>query len=141
MKRLLLLFFLSSATMGFSQKDDLKDTLEAKRFWADNIQNIIELNKQKILAQTNFPLIINDERIDKEQFESELDKHFTARIRYELQSLPFPTRLKAWYIGDDATPTYMVPCLEILDKEHYLAVVFVFYQYNGKWKLKEIDYE
>lgn len=141
MKSLLLLLFLSASTIGFSQlRDQLKDTLEAKRFWANNIHNIIEGNKNKILDQTNFPLIIQDERVEKEQFEAELEKHFTAKIRSELKAASF-TRLKAWYIGDDVTPTYMVPCLELSDQELYLAVVFIFFQYKGEWKLKEIVYQ
>lgn len=140
MKHLLLLFILSSVTNGFSQKDDLKDTLEAKFFWTDNILNIIDLKEEKILEQTNFPLIVDGERLGKEEFRLEMANHFNSQIRDELRSAPF-SRLKVWYIGDDLTPTYMVPCLEVLDKERYLAVVFVFFQYDGKWKLKEIDYE
>lgn len=140
MKGLLLVFFLCMSTIGFSQfKDELKDTLELRRFWADNIQHIIALNKEKILEQTKFPLSIQSKWIEKEQFEQELENHFTKEIRAELKAVAFK-RVRTWYIGDDTTPTYMVACWETKDKEHSVFVVFSFFQYNGQWKLMSIDY-
>lgn len=142
MKGLLLLFFLSVSTIGFSQLDDymkkyLKDTVEARRFWNDNIRNIIELDREKILEQTNFPLIIQDNRIEKEQFKLELERYFTEKIRSELKKASL-RRLTSWYLLDDSTPTYILPCCEIDDKRTYSMMTLMFFQYGGQWKLKEI---
>lgn len=139
MRRLILFFFLSLASSCFSQlKDQLRDTLEAKKFWADNIQNIIEFDQEKILDQTHFPLIINDERFTEEQFKPELTKHFNPKVRSELKRVSF-SRLKAWYIGDDVTPTYMIICFDGIEKQ-FFSVGFIFFQFDGEWKLKEITY-
>lgn len=135
MKGLLLLFFLSAATSGFSQ---LEDTLEAKKFWADNIKNIVEYKKELILTQIQFPLKVGDKKLTKEQFKLVMDKHFSPELRKELGGKDIKS-IDAWKMSDDSTQTYMIVCYKGLDPQ-YEAAVLCFLQYNGKWMLNQIDY-
>lgn len=135
MKSLLLLFFLSAATIGFSQ---LKDTVEARNFWNDNMANIISYNKEKILAQIHFPLEVGSKKFTKEQFKPVMDKYLNAELRAELGKKDIQS-IDAWKMLGDETQTYMIVCYKGLEAE-YEAAVLCFLQYNGKWMLNHIDY-
>lgn len=135
MKRVLLLLFMSCSLSSFSQ---LKDTIEAQDFWADNIANIVSFNKEKILTQIHFPLEVGGKKFTKEQFKPVMEKHLNAEIRAELGKQDV-TDIDAWKMYGDETQTYMLVCYKGLEPQ-YEAAVFCFLQYNGKWMLNRIDY-
>lgn len=136
MKRLILLFFLSLATSGFSQ---LKDTLEARKFWEDNIANIVSFNQEKIVAQIHFPLEVGSKKITREQFRPVINKYLNQELRTELSKKDIKS-IDAWQMSDDETQTYMIVCYKGLEPQ-FEAVVLCFLQYNGKWMLNRLDYQ
>jgi hypothetical protein len=135
MNRLIAILFLSFSFVGFSQ---LKDKLEAKNFWADNITNIVEYKKELILTQIHFPLKVGDKKLTKEQFKLVMDKHLSPELRAELGEKDIES-IDAWTMGEDLTQTYMIVCRKGLEVQ-YEAAVLCFLQYNGKWMLNQIDY-
>ena len=135
MKRLLILFFVCCSISSFSQ---LKDTLEAKNFWNDNIANIVSFNKEKILSQIHFPLEVGNKKYTRDQFRLEMDKYLNAELRAELSKKDIQS-IDAWKMMGDETQTYMIVCYKGLETQ-YEAAVLCFLQYNGKWLLNHIDY-
>jgi len=130
-----LFLFTFLTNLSFSQ---IRDTLEAKKFWADNIQAIINLDKTKIISQTNFPLEINiDEELwSKDDFTARLDNLYTAEFRDELKSGSIDN-IDAWTMFEDESDTYML--VSFSKFEEYDALVFMFKQFDGNWKLYGID--
>ncbi len=122
--------------MGFSQ---LKDTLVAKKFWADNIHNMVTLNKSQILLQTHFPIEVADKKLTKEQFKLSLDKYFNQELRDELSKKTIDD-IDAWTMYEGSTQTYMIVCYNGMI-EGYDALVLNFLQYNGKWMLDGLSYQ
>ncbi|WP_430405305.1 hypothetical protein [Fluviicola sp.] len=135
MNRFILILFIACSFAGFSQ---LTDKVEAKNFWTDNIRNIVEYNKEAVLAQIHFPLKVGDKKLTKDQFKVVMDKHFNPELRRELSTKDIES-IDAWKMGDDLTQTYMIVCRKGLDAQ-YEAAVLCFLQYNGKWMLNQIDY-
>ncbi|WP_341903764.1 hypothetical protein [Fluviicola taffensis] len=135
MSRFILILFIACSFTGFSQ---LTDKVEAKNFWTDNIRNIVEYNKEDVLAQIHFPLKVGDKKLTKDQFRVVMDKHFNPELRRELSTKDIES-IDAWKMGDDLTQTYMIVCRKGLDAQ-YEAAVLCFLQYNGKWMLNQIDY-
>lgn len=129
------IFFIILSFSSFSQ---LKDTLEAKNFWADNIANIVSFNKEKILTQIHFPLKVGDKKFTKEQFKVVMDKYLGPDLRNELKAKDIRS-IDAWQMMDDETQTYMIVCYKGIEAQ-YSAVVLCFLQYNGKWMLNQMDY-
>lgn len=130
-----LLLFTLLSNFIFSQ---ISDTLEAKKFWADNIQAIVNMDKAKIISQTNFPLEIKigDEMWSKADFTAKIEKVFTPAVREELKSGSIDN-IDAWTMMDDISDTYMVVCFSKF--EEYEILVFMFKQFDGQWKLYGID--
>jgi len=116
----------------------LKDTVEARKFWNDNIANIVSMNKEKILTQIHFPLEVGSKKFTKEQFKPVMDKYLNAEIRAELSKKDIKS-IDAWKMMGDETQTYMLVCYKGLEPQ-YEAAVLCFLQYNGKWMLNHIDY-
>lgn len=135
MRFVLVFSFSLISYLGFSQ---ISDTLVAKKFWSDNIQAIIQLDKAKILSQTNFPLEIRigDELWDKAKFTSELDNVFTETLRNELKAGSFEN-IDAWKMFEDESETYMVVCFSTFNE--FSILVLMFKEFNGIWKLYGID--
>lgn len=135
MKVILCFILLCSALLVRGQEID---TLVAKQFLKSNLPALVSLNKEKILAQTHYPLVVGDKKLTKEQFKLILDKVFNADLRKELGTKGIHD-IDAWEMLNDTSPTYMLVCYEGLE-EQYEAVVFCFLQYNGQWQLNKIDY-
>jgi hypothetical protein len=130
--------FMLFMMLSFSSFSQLKDTLEAKKFWADNIANIVSFNKDKILTQIHFPLKVGDKKFTKEQFKPVMDKYLNQDLRNELKTKDIRA-IDAWKMVDDEGQTYMLVCYKGIEPQ-YSAAVLCFLQYNGKWLLNQIDY-
>lgn len=137
MKKLLLLLFCFIHSISNAQIENEED---AKKFWADNILAIIELDKVKILSQTIFPLEINSGKSfwKKEDFSKRMTTLFSDEVRLELKNGSFKN-IDAWTMADDTSQTYMV--ISLVPYENYDAVVFLFRQINTDWKLVGIDFQ
>lgn len=135
MSKLIAILFVSLSFSSFSQ---LKDTLEARKFWEDNIANIVSFNKEKILAQIHFPLAVGNKKFTKEQFKPVMDKYLNQELRTELSKKDIRS-IDAWQMLGDETQTYMLVCYKGIEPQ-YEAAVLCFLQYNGKWMLNHIDY-
>lgn len=135
MRFLLLLPMIISCGIAYSQ---ISDKAEAQKFWDSNIKAIVDLDKTKILEQTNFPLeiMIGDQMWSKDEFNAKLEKVFTPILREELQSGSIDD-IDAWVLGEDEGDTYMIVCFS--EFEEYQILVLMFKQFEGKWKLYGID--
>ena len=134
MKIVLLFLFFGWSFSGFSQ---LTDTLEAEKFWSDNIQNIVSFNKEKILAQTHFPIKVGEKFMTRKQFEPIIEQLFSQELRNELAEQTIEN-IDAWVMFDDTTPTYMIVCFEGIGNHE--SVQFNFFQYEEKWMLNGVTY-
>ncbi len=125
------------ATVSIAQVENQD---EADKFWAENITAIVQLNKEKIFSQTNFPIKTNiaQESWSKEKFSGLLDVLFSQDVRTELRS-GSSRNIDAFTLGDDDGQTYMVVC-NVVYKE-YLVEVLMFKQFEGVWKLYGIDFQ
>lgn len=132
---LLLLSVIFLKGISYSQ---ISDKAEAQKFWDNNIKAIIDLDKTKILEQTNFPLEIRigDELWSKADFSSKLEKVFTPILREELKEGSIED-IDAWVLGEDEGDTYMVVCFS--EFEEYQILVLMFKQFDEVWKLYGID--
>lgn len=134
MKHFILLLFLGLTSSGFSQ---YLDTVIAKKFWSDNIQNIVHFDKQKILAQTHFPIKVGEKILTAKQFELSINQLFQPELRDELSHMDI-NEIDAWVMYEDPTPTYMIVCNKgVGDHE---SVLFSFFQYDGNWMLQGMTY-
>jgi hypothetical protein len=134
----LFILFLFFSLVSFVSLTQISDTIEAKKFWNDNIQAIVNLDRAKIIFQTNFPLEIRigDELWSKDDFNANLEKVFTKEVREELKSGSIDN-IDAWIMLEDESDTYMVVCYS--EFEEYSVLVLMFKQYDGNWKLYGID--
>lgn len=132
---LFILLFISSTI--FSQ---ITDRVEAQKFMEDNIYNMVILEKDKIVTQTNFPLEIytGDKTWGKDEFSSKLSTLFSDAMRIELRGSTIDN-IDAWVMAKDTSETYMLACF--VPYEEYTAVVFLFKKFNGTWKLYGIDFQ
>jgi len=137
MRAIILILFSFLTNLSFSQ---ISDTLEARRFWENNIQAIVKLDKQKIISQTKFPLDVNvgDGSWSETEFKARLDSVFTEPLRTELSDGNYHD-IDAWVMSDDANETYMVVTFGSYRK--YDVIVLMFKEFDGVWKLYGIDFQ
>jgi len=124
------------ATVSIAQ---IENQDEADKFWAENITAIVQLNKEKIFSQTNFPLDINigKESWNQEKFSGLLDVIFSQEVRTILRG-GSTDRIDAYEMGDDEAQTYMLVC--DVTYKNYGVEVLMFKQFEGVWKLYGIDF-
>lgn len=131
--------FLLLAHLSFGQ---LSDRVEAQKFWDINITNIVLLNTEQILAQTQFPLQVHlgteAQKWTKEIFKKKLPVVFTPEVREQLKKGSIDD-IDAWVMSEDDSETYMLVCY--FEEGSYAAMVLSFKQFEGKWKLYSIDYQ
>ncbi|MFT5860875.1 MAG: hypothetical protein ACI865_002991 [Flavobacteriaceae bacterium] len=116
------------------------DEDEAEIFWEDNIQAILDLDKEKVMSQTNFPLSTFDGDWDSKAFESGFDLIFNedliAQLKYESVRSIQPVEY------EPGEMTYMLVILsstEIDGEQFESATMLSFKKYEGSWKLYRID--
>lgn len=137
MKTLLTVLLLAVSGIASAQ---LKDTLEAERFWADNIQNIVQGKKELVLQQVHFPIRVAGKDLTKAQFQKMYDQLFPEALKADLGEMDV-LDIDAWVMLYDTTPTYMIVSYEGYDPDVYEALVLCFLQYDGKWMLNRMDYQ
>jgi hypothetical protein len=137
MKNVLLFLCLLLATVSTAQVENQED---ADKFWGDNILAIVQLNKEKIFSQTNFPLDIKigEESWSQEKLSGLLDVIFSQDVRTTLRS-GSSSYIDAYTMGDDEGQTYMVVC--DVNYQEYVVEVLMFKQFDGVWKLYGIDFQ
>ena len=137
MKNILCALFLFFSFLSIAQIQNQDD---ADKFWGDNILAIVQLNKEKIISQTNFPLDVNvsEESWNQEKFSGLLDVLFTQDVRTKLRSSSTAV-IDASTLGDDEGQTYMIVC-NVSYKE-FIIEVLMFKQFDGVWKLYGIDFQ
>ena len=137
MKNVMCTLFLFFSVLSNAQ---IQNQDEADKFWGDNILAIVQLNKEKIIAQTNFPLDINigEEYWNQEKFSGLVDVLFSQDVRTDLRT-GSSASIDAWTLGDDEGETYMVVC-NVAYKE-FIVEVLMFKQFEGVWKLYGIDFQ
>ncbi|MBL4862275.1 MAG: hypothetical protein JKY09_04555 [Crocinitomicaceae bacterium] len=135
MRAFLLLPVLIFTQFSFGQ---LENSEEAQKFWDDNIQAIVDLEKNKIIEQTNFPLELSatKEVWTKNEFTEKLDMIFHKSQREELSKLNIGD-IDAWQMSGHESLMYMVACFEAFDDNR--AMVLQFKRIDGEWKLYGID--
>lgn len=135
----LTILFLLFTHLSFAQ---LSDRNEAQKFWDDNINNIVLLKTDQILAQTQFPLNVHlgtvTQKWTKEIFQKKLPNVFTIDVREQLKEMSIDD-IDAWLMSDDESETYMLVCY--FEEGEYAAVVLSFKQMEGAWKLYGLDYQ
>lgn len=135
----LTILFLLFTHLSFAQ---LSDRNEAQKFWDDNINNIVLLKTDQILAQTQFPLNVHlgtvTQKWTKEIFQKKLPNVFTMDVREQLKEMSIDD-IDAWVMSDDESETYMLVCY--FEEGEYAAVVLSFKQMEGPWKLYGLDYQ
>lgn len=137
MKNVLLFLCLLFATVSTAQ---IENQEEADKFWNENILAIVQLNKEKIIEQTNFPLDINvgEELWNQEKFKGLLDVVFSQDTRTDLRSSSSGDSIDAFTMGEDEGQTYMLVC--DVTYKNYGVEVLMFKQFEGVWKLYGIDF-
>ena len=137
MKFLLFLFTLFPVAL-FAQ---LSEGEEMKQFfWNSNIGNIIEMDKDSVLFQTQFPLEVDKvgkkEEWTKDQFKKKLSVLFDSAVREQLSKDTYSS-IEAWTREDETGPTYMIVVYP--GDEEFNVMVLSFKQFDGDWKLFQID--
>lgn len=109
----------------------------AKQFWNDNIAAIAHGNKNRVIAQVHYPLIVNKskkEEWSKEKFIKRYETLFTESVTTELRNGSIKD---IWQMNTDKPSIYMISCSE--SAESMTTFVFYFKQFNGKWLLYQVD--
>lgn len=130
----LLLLFLGGVFRLFAQPADKE---LAKQFWNDNIAAIAHGNKNRVIAQVHYPLIVNKtkrEEWSKEKFIKRYETIFTESVTSELRNGSIKD---IWQMNSDKPSIYMISCAE--SAESMTTFIFYFKQFNGKWMLYQVD--
>jgi hypothetical protein len=150
MKRLLLLSLLTISPFfkSFAQKADL-ETVQS--FWNSNIAAMISLDKETIISQTNFPLLGSwgyvielDGDADswtKEDFVQNIDKIFNDDLRVKLRRMDHNQLVH--HLDENGQLNFILQLLFITEEEgvkYESATLLYFKQFDGIWKLYQIEY-
>lgn len=131
---LLLFVFLTGAFRLMAQPTDKE---AAKQFWNDNIAAIAHGNKNRVIAQVHYPLIVHKTKTEewsKEKFIKRYETLFTESVTTELRNGSYKD---IWQMNSDKPSIYMVSCSE--SAESMTTFIFYFKQFNGKWMLYQVD--
>ena len=130
---LLLLFI---APIALAQEID-KD--EAEDFWEDNIQAILDLDKEKVMTQTNFPLNTFDGDWDQRAFESGFDLIFNEDLIADLKYQSVRDIQSVEYEPGEITIILDIFSVTEIDGEEFeSATILSFKKFEGSWKLYDI---
>lgn len=133
--RCLLLLFLVGSVFRLAAQPADKEM--AKQFWNDNISAIAHGNKNRVIAQVHYPLIVNkakSEQWSKEKFIKRYETIFTETVTSELRNGSIKD---IWQMNTDKPSIYMISCSE--SAESMTTFIFYFKQFNGKWMLYQVD--
>ena len=150
MKPALTIVFLFSTSVLFAQATP-RDVMI--RFWNSNIKAIVDLDKETILNQTNFPLegswgyaIELDkapEEWTKDYYTNNLSKIFNQETRDQLKKKTYNDLVQ--YKNEQGELIYIVNVVfstKMEDSDEYLesSTIFFFKMFDSKWKLYSIEY-
>jgi hypothetical protein len=122
-------------------------------FWNSNIKAIVELDKETILTQTNFPLEGSwvytleldkaPEEWTKDDFSSNLDKIFNQETRDQLKQKTYNDLVH--YKNEQGELIYIVNVVftsKIEESSDIMqsSTIFFFKMFDSKWKLYSIEY-
>lgn len=131
---LLLLLTLAPVTIAQEIDED-----EAEVFWEENIQPILDLDKDKVTSQTNFPLLVFDGEWDEKMFASEYDSIFNKDL---LADLKYHSIRDLDFDADESGEIYFIlSVLSIteMDGEQFeSATILYFKRFDGIWKLYKV---
>jgi hypothetical protein len=137
MKYVLFLLFVVPLTSlaQLSEGEEMK-----QYFWNSNIGNIMEMEKDSVLLQTNFPLEVDregkKEKWTKEQFKTKLPILFDVAVREQLKT-DSPSSIESYTYENEYSPTYLLVLYPSF--EEFNVMVLSFKQFNEEWKLYRID--
>lgn len=149
MKNLFLISFLLFTHITFSQ---LVPKAELDQFWNSNILSMVRIDKEAIVAQTNFPLegawgyMIDDlsepESWTQELYSNNLAKIYTDEIRIAMRSKTI-NDLTHFTTDEGETALLLSIMVETYDKESDMTFestyMFYFKKFDGNWKLFKMD--
>lgn len=144
----LLLFLVSLCSLGQGTNKDV-----VLSFWNSNIQSIINLDKAKIIEETNFPLEgswgyvlelkTSPEQWTKEDFVNNIDKIFNEELRNNLKSKTYNDLVH--YKDETGTLSFIIN-LNFSTKDDQSGETFesstilFFKMFDNHWKLYSIEY-
>lgn len=130
------LLLLVIAPITLAQEID-KD--EAEDFWEDNIQAILDLDKEKVMTQTNFPLNTFDGDWDQRAFESGFDLIFNEDLIADLKYQSVRDIQSVEYEPGEITIILDIFSVTEIDGEEFeSATILSFKKFEGSWKLYDI---
>ena len=130
------LLLLVIAPITLAQEID-KD--EAQDFWEDNIQAILDLDKEKVMTQTNFPLNTFDGDWDQRAFESGFDLIFNEDLIADLKYQSVRDIQSVEYEPGEITIILDIFSVTEIDGEEFeSATILSFKKFEGSWKLYDI---
>lgn len=150
MKPALTIVFLFLTSVLFAQATP-RDVMI--RFWNSNIKAIVDLDKETILNQTNFPLegswgyaIELDkapEEWTKDDYTNNLSKIFNQETRDQLKQKTYNDLVH--YKNEQGELIYIVNVVfstKMEDSDEYMesSTIFFFKMFDSKWKLYSIEY-
>ncbi len=150
MKPALTIVFLFLTSVLFAQATP-RDVVIS--FWNSNIKAIVELDKETILNQTNFPLegswgyaIELDkapEEWTKDDYTNNLLKIFNQETRDQLKQKTYNDLVH--YKNEQGELIYIVNVVfstKMEDSDEYMesSTIFFFKMFDSKWKLYSIEY-
>lgn len=140
-------FFLSGTLSAQAGPDDVTES-KLKKFWASHIQPIIDLDREKIIDQTNFPLAgewyaefdmweSTPEEL-QEAYVERLDEIFDEEFRKTLAGLTWEN-LEVGELEDGYLINLPLLFVEEVDGDIYeSAMILEFTMINNKWMLTAI---
>ena len=150
MRRLLLLSLLTVSIFfeTFAQKADL-ETVQS--FWNSNIAAMISLDRETIIYQTNFPLqgswgyalqLEGDaDSWTKEDFVQNVDKIFNDELRIKLRRIDHNQLVH--HVDENGQLNFILQLLFVTEEDgekYESATLLYFKQFDGIWKLYQIEY-
>lgn len=149
MKTTLIIAFTLLTSISFSQ---LVQKAELDEFWNSNILPMVKIDKEAIIAQTNFPLdgawgyMVDDlsepESWTQELYSNNLEKIYTEEIRIAMRSKTI-NDLAHFTTDEGETALLLSIMIETYDKESdmtfELSYMFFFKKIDGNWKLFKMD--
>lgn len=150
MKPALTIVFLFLTSVLFAQATP-RDVVIS--FWNSNIKAIVDLDKETILNQTNFPLegswgyaIELDkapEEWTKDDYTNNLSKIFNQETRDQLKQKTYNDLVH--YKNEQGELIYIVNVVfstKMEDSDEYMesSTIFFFKMFDSKWKLYSIEY-
>ena len=149
MKTTLMIAFTLLTSISFSQ---LVPKAELEQFWNSNILSMVKIDKEAIIAQTNFPLdgawgyMVDDlsepESWTQELYSNNLEKIYTDEIRIAMRSKTI-NDLAHFTTDEGETALLLSIMIETYDKESGMtfesSYMFFFTKIDGNWKLFKMD--